>query len=402
MHIAIANQWFPPEGGWGGVSVYNYAIANSLVALGHRVTIVTSNRFPELAPVEERHGICIRRLLVRDTPRLRRLPGLGKQIRTFQMLSYSWRVDKVLGRLHREEGVDLVEFAEVNAEGFFYAQNPQTPVVVRCHTPTRTLLETYDRRELGFDPQLIAWCEGVVIRRASTVTAPSRYTADSVSAAFGLGRERVSVIPNPVPVYRNGENAALPELGTALQVLHVGRLDRAKGVVALTLAIPRVRSRLPGTRFVFAGNDCHGLRGESLKGEMQEWLKETGAAQDVTFLGKVEHSDLEQVYLRADMCVVPSLLAESFSYTCAEAMAAGKPVVASHVGGIPETVDDGITGLLVAPGDEVALADAIVSLGSNPNLREKMGRAGRDKVIREFDPVKIAQRTVDVYRTVVA
>jgi hypothetical protein len=68
-------------------------------------------------------------------------------------------VDHVLRELHREQPIDVVEFAEVNAEGFFYTHTPQTAVVVRCHTPTFILARYYDRREMQFDTRIIGWCE---------------------------------------------------------------------------------------------------------------------------------------------------------------------------------------------------------------------------------------------------
>ena len=113
--------------------------------------------------------------------------------------------------------------------------------------------------------------------------------------------------------------------------------------------------------------------------------------------GAVEHSKLPALYPRADVCVVPALQYESFSYTCAQAMAAGKPVIATRIGGMSETVEDGRTGLIVEPDNAAALADAVADLLKDGERRARMGRAGREKVLREFDPFKVAQENLAVY-----
>jgi glycosyltransferase involved in cell wall biosynthesis len=97
------------------------------------------------------------------------------------------------------------------------------------------------------------------------------------------------------------------------------------------------------------------------------------------------------------MCVVPSILYESFSYTCAQAMAAGRPVVATRIGGIPETVEDGVTGLLVEPGNAAELAEALIRLALDPVQRARMGQAGRERVARDFNPATVARRMLAVY-----
>src|SRR6185295_6149285 len=103
------------------------------------------------------------------------------------------------------------------------------------------------------------------------------------------------------------------------------------------------------------------------------------------------------LYEGADLCVVPALQYESFSYTCAQAMAAGKPVVATRIGGMSETLGDGLAGVLVDPNDPTQLAQAIVDLLKDNDKRQLMGQAGREKAAREFEPAAVAQRNLEVY-----
>jgi spore coat protein SA len=118
----------------------------------------------------------------------------------------------------------------------------------------------------------------------------------------------------------------------------------------------------------------------------------------VTFLGPLDQPEMTAWYGRADVAVVPSLIYESFSYTCAQAAAAGLPVVASRIGGIPETIEDGVAGILVDAGDVEQLAAALVRVARDPELRRHMGRAGRDKVRRDFASAVVAEAALGLYR----
>jgi spore coat protein SA len=117
-------------------------------------------------------------------------------------------------------------------------------------------------------------------------------------------------------------------------------------------------------------------------------------------VGEADQSAVANWYRQADLAAVPSLLPESFSYTCAQAMAAGVPVVASRIGGIPETLDYGASGMLVEPGSSEELARAIIHLAENPRLREALGRAGRTRAANLFATSRVTAQTALFYASV--
>jgi starch synthase len=116
----------------------------------------------------------------------------------------------------------------------------------------------------------------------------------------------------------------------------------------------------------------------------------------VKFLGVKPRGELVELYQQASVVAVPSVWDNSPNVIY-EAMACGTPVVASRVGGIPELVDDGVTGLLVPPGDADALADAIVALLGDPARRAQMGEHARERAVEEYSVDKIVTRTVGFY-----
>ncbi len=379
--------------------MWNYALVRALTTLGHRVTVVTARHAEQIPAFEIRDGITFHRLLLRDRPRWRRIPLLGRYVREALQLAYARRVDKQLRILHRVQPFDVVEFADVNAEGFFYARRPETAVVVRCHTPTFVLKRYFQPAEMPYDTRLIGACEKDSIRRAVALTAPSRDMARVIADACALANGSICVIPNPLPAELL-QAPAPPSKTDAFTALYVGRFERVKGIAILAAAIPRVVKQFPHARFIFAGYDRPTPRGTSQQAELEHQLVQAGARDNVEFLGAVEQAELAALYQTAAVCIVPSLLYESFSYTCAQAMAAGRAVIASRIGGIPETVTDGVTGLLFEPGDADALANAILELAENPARRIEMGEQGRAKAVREFDPMRVAEETLGVYKTV--
>jgi glycosyltransferase involved in cell wall biosynthesis len=164
-------------------------------------------------------------------------------------------------------------------------------------------------------------------------------------------------------------------------VLFVGRLAPEKGCLDLIGAMRRVQDVYPEAGLVVLG-----------AGPLGPWLERLarGVGVRCRFLGSVSQEDVVHWMARAQVLCAPSVTlptdeAEGFGLACAEAQAMALPVVATRVGGIPEVVADGESGLLVRERDQAALADCIVRLLRDPGLRERMGDAGRRRVERCFD-----------------
>ena len=381
--------------------MYNYYLSRALARLGHRVTVVASRWSQDVPGHEEVGNIRIHRLLTNHRYWLHHLPVVGSRMRSVLQMLYSARVAGVLLRLQRRSKVDVVEFAEVGAEGYGYLHLPwRRPVVVRCHTPTAVLRRYYEPNEILHNTTWTEMGERYCIQRADRLTAPSRDMAKVIPEPFGVPRKRINAVPNPIDVdsfERRGTSNSKQRDSQDILVLHVGRLERVKGAEVLVQAIPPVLTQVPGTRFVFIGEDGRDHQRNSWRERLVHFLRERGVAGKVQFLGSVDQSTLIAWYHRADIAVVPSLNYESFSYTCAQAMAAGLPVIASRIGGIPETVDEGDSGILVKPGSVKELSQALVLLAQDRDLQRRMGEAGSRKARRCFDASVVAEQMVQVY-----
>ncbi len=172
------------------------------------------------------------------------------------------------------------------------------------------------------------------------------------------------------------------------RLLCVGRLVPVKGHDTLLRAFAVARRELPGLTLDIAGDG-------PLRGELETLAGGLSLGGAVRFLGRVETVATEMA--NAAAVVVPSL-GEGFGMAALEAAERGRPVIASAVGGLPEIVDDGRTGVLVRPGDVQALAGAVVTLVRDPERATAMGAAARERVLAEFSLARCADRTDALYR----
>ncbi|MDQ2951547.1 MAG: glycosyltransferase family 4 protein [Chloroflexota bacterium] len=206
------------------------------------------------------------------------------------------------------------------------------------------------------------WLARRVLRGARLVIAASN---DLAERARALGAVDVRVIPSGVDLPAQVGAEAEPA-----EVLYAGRLSPEKGVLELLDAAQ-------GLNLVAAGD-----------GPLRDRVPSAR--------GFVQHDELQQLYARAAVVACPSRR-EGFGVACLEAMAHGRPVVATRVGGLLDLVVDGETGILVAPCDPAALRSALERLLADPDLRRRLGTAGRERARTHFSWKKVTDATLAAY-----
>ncbi len=200
-----------------------------------------------------------------------------------------------------------------------------------------------------------------------------------------------TIIPNGVDLdCFSSAVSPIDEFGDGkINILFVGRLEKRKGLDYLLEAHKRIKQEIPNSRLIIVGPGTR-LRNKYEKRVAQNGLK------DVVFVGYVAHDELPRYYKTADIVCAPATGKESFGIVLLEAMALGKPVVASNIDGYASIMTHGVEGLLVPPKDEKAFAQALVSLMANESLRQQMGARGR-LTAGGYDWKHIVQRIFDYY-----
>ncbi|HKW11448.1 MAG TPA: glycosyltransferase family 4 protein [Gemmatimonadaceae bacterium] len=226
---------------------------------------------------------------------------------------------------------------------------------------------------------------------ASRFILPSEYLRHWVVTRRWMPRWRTRVLFNPIDVERFRPDAARREaarrhFGFApddVVIGFAGRFERQKGVFVLASALEEIMTRLPNARALWVG-------GGEVAPEIQVMTAASPHAK--RHVREPWSDDIVSCFAAMDVLAFPPIRRESFGRVSAEGQACGLPVVASRVGGTPETIRENVSGLLVPPGDVPALTDALTRLVTDAPLRARMGAAGRAQAVERFAASHIAAK----------
>lgn len=313
----------------------------------------------------------VRALSLSSGSAVQRLRRLGLEVDVLDEPDDEAAVRELAAWLRREE-IDLVHAHMYRAEvvGTRAALAAGTPVVMATVHSSRVR-----------SPEDVA-ALAALTAAMDRLIVPSRSILAKV-AAEGRGRAPFSIIPNgidlsrfavPAPPCTLRDDYNIPCEDALIGV--VARLEAEKGHAYLIAAMPAVLAAAPRTWLAIVGE---GSLGEALRS--QAAALPASVRDRIVFTGR--RDDISAITGELDIAVLPSLR-EAQGISILEAMARRKPVVATAVGGIPEVVADGVSGLLVPPADPSALADALIRLARSPSLRQRLGDAGYEIVAKRF------------------
>jgi len=401
VNICLASREYPSETGWGGIGNYTYELAHGLAEKGHCVHVIALSLDHDK---EYKDGkVHIHRIAHRNIVFPKRF-----FLEFFVRLEYSYRLFRKLKDVIKDHHIDVVEIPNFFAEGFVFSLFKSIPLVIRIHSSFLDVVKAYGWKNT-FDRFLSCWMEDSTAARSDLVTSSTMICSQMMTKRLCLGPKKIVVIPLGIQIPA-GESLNISreaDSGLAPEVFFLGRLERRKGAHILMRAIPEVLKEIPDVHFTFAGRDTfvnakysafEGPQQESFQGSLLKDFPEQ-YKKNVDFLGFVEKELLPGHFRKCDVFVAPSLY-ESFGLVYIEAMAYGKPVIGCGVGGVPEVVKDGITGLLVPPEDYQRLAEAILRLLKEPALRRELGEKAKQYVQDHFSRDLMVEKTLDAYRRV--
>ena len=407
MRIVVCCNVYPPHF-IGGAELIAHQQAKALAALGHHVSVYTGD-----------HALDAPRHQARDTEydglQVRRVRLNERDFSPFNVTFCHPEVEADFEAYLRRERPDVVHFHNVSGlsiriisiarqhgartvqtlhdySGFCFKNTAmKTPEAAcesfeDCH---ECLSHLDDGQGRAIPMRLRQDIFKVIVREdVDAYVSPSRFLADKYLEA-GFDPARMNVLWNGIDAGRFARVERDPVPGV-VRFSFFGHLGAHKGVQTLVEALPLLREPA-GARLNLVGD-----------GEMRQWCAAAAAASGcrhlVRFWGKLDSRNVEAAYRKTDVLVLPSLWHENQPVSITEAMACGIPVIASNMGGNPELVRHGDTGLLFQAGDVHGLAAAMQRLVDEPRLIERMGAKGRESMQRNTFALQ-AQALVRLYRS---
>ena len=305
-----------------------------------------------------------------------------------------------LFRLLWEEKINIIHsyLYHANILGRIVGRAARVPIIISSERSVILSEGVVNKNTLEMGSRLRRLMNGLSMRLSDRVVTVSELVRETLIAASKIDPKRLVTIHSGVNLedYKiDGDiTAKKKSLGletSALVIGAIGRLGRVKGVEYLLRAAAKVILKNPDAAFLIVGDG-------SQRGALEQLARSLHISHRVVFTG--QRDDVPELLAVMDVLVLPSLY-EGLPNAVLEAMAAGKPVIATRVGGTPEAVEDGVTGLLVPPRDPEALAEAIIALLQDQERAEAMGRAGRARVEKHFSVERMVQETEALYEELI-
>jgi glycosyltransferase involved in cell wall biosynthesis len=329
-----------------------------------------------------------------DVRRFLSLPNVALEILP-QSTNLNWSAIISLARIIRKHRPQILH---LHFTGFLGAY----PWLARLLAVRKIFFTDHTSRPAGYVPESAPWWKRIIARTINRpitkVVCVSRYGERCLTTLDLLPKQRHELVYNAVDLSRVVND---PLRATQFRKRFGIPEDRVV-IVQVSWMIPEkgIPELLETARLLVAGNrDVHFvLVGEGAHREQfMKTAEATGLSDHISWTGLVEDPFGEGVYDAADIICQLSEWEELFGWMIAEAMAYGKPIVATSVGGIPELVDDGLSGFLVDRGDTVSAAEKLDRLAKNPELRRKMGQVGKQVVSEKFDLQRNIAQLLNLY-----
>jgi glycosyltransferase involved in cell wall biosynthesis len=372
--LLLTSDFFPNI---GGMATHAYELARAHVNNGHTVHLLHPVYGTGADRTEHMDGFTVHRMfLANQTPRIKHL-------------LYVRAVREAILALHARTPIEVIHWHDLTPNCWTtWALRDRFPIVWTNHTSN-----------------YLEYCETAVgrakirayLHHPDAIISPSRELHEK-SALTGLPADRLMYIPNGVDAakFRPGLSFGVIDKDFGIDiakpvVVCPRRLEPKNGVEYFVRAIPLIRAALPEVQFLVVGG---GFPEE--RARFEDMLKEWKQRDGVFFTGNVPNTSMPLFYALSQVAVLPSLM-EATSISGLESMACGLPLVGTNVGGIPEIIVDGESGVLVEPREPAQLAREIIRLLQDDAFRARLGAGARSRVEKIFAWPEIARRTAEVY-----
>jgi len=406
VQLSVGSKRLPPQKGGATLQVI-FNTSKHLAKMGHEVVILDSRYSHEDATIDYVGELRIVRLKSRrvPVPEWSNMPRyIGFALRELNTILFALKASRYLTRNSRNIDVIHLHVTSVGIILSILNRKLRGKMFYTSHLGQWVLRGT---KRLSILERIHIFFDSCLMRQVAKVIALNDSARESFISIGKVSAENVVVVHSGVdteffnPAIDVEQTKRKYELGDKLTVLFVGQLAKIKGIEHLVRAANIIvnESGYKDTLFLLVGPPTFGTLEKPINmEEMLSYITRHQLERNIIFTGSLPLEEVRMLHVASDMFVLPSL-AEGDPLVVAEAMASGKPIIGTKVGGIPHKIRDGWNGFLIDPADERQLADKIKYLIDNPEERKGMGANSRQYAEEEFDWRKVAERLSLVYQS---
>jgi len=376
----------------GGMEIHVQALVDGFIKRGHNVTVITT-RHPQGNKKEEKENL--------------KIYYVGDKTLKCTARFYEESLE-LFEKLNHEERFDIVHSQSTSGYGFAGFCHEEIPLILTFQgTTLNEIISAVNTKSIkGLIKGLYIFYNDIIIshnkdakitsKRASKIIAVSNELRDDLKKQYNIPDEKLILIQNGIDVDTFKPHLEVSSLKEKYQlqnkkiILSIGVMTGQKGHNLLIRVMPELLKENKEIKLVLVG---YGPVMENLK----KMALELKVSDHVVFTGKVPHEELQFYYNIANVFVFPTLRVEAGPLVIPEAMACGKPVVASRIGGIPTIIENYIDGILIEPGNLRELKEKILEILGDEELARTLGKNARKKIVERYSVDRMVENTIKVY-----
>lgn len=395
----LTNEYYPDIR--GGIGKFVYILARETAKFGHQVHVITLTR-DNIESVNFEENVWVHRIGVNKYPKsLLEYDTVNDNFNENRMNTLYSHYEEIL-KINKKCKVDIVQTPIWDSLGFYALFDSRFNLVVTLHTSMKTIFEGvyHINEEVEFHIEV----EEYLLNKSKFIVSNSKAIEKQYNQYYNDACEgKTFLIPHGLEDMRKfvKNNKKLSDNSDNIEILFVGRLEYRKGIDIIFECIPYICKKYNNVIFRFCGDNTINMPNSEKNYKDYFLSKYNEFSERVIFEGYISDEELIDRYSNCDIFIAPSRF-ESFGLIFLEAMIFSKPVIGTNIGGIPEVVENGVSGILIENENSEDLKNALIKLIENKDIRESMGKNGRRIYEEKFTAEIMANKFIDYYKNILS
>ena len=396
----LTNEYYPDIR--GGIGKFVYILARETAKLGHQVHVITLTR-NNIESVNFEENVWVHRIGVNKYPKsLLEYDTVNDNFNQNRMNTLYSHYEEIL-KINKKCKVDIVQTPIWDSLGFYALFDSRFNLVVTLHTSMKTIFEGvyHINEEVEFHIEV----EEYLLNKSKFIVSNSKAIEKQYNQYYNDACEgKTFLISHGLEDMRKfvkNDDKKLSDNSDNIEILFVGRLEYRKGIDIIFECVPYICKKYNNVIFRFCGDNTINMPNSEKNYKDYFLSKYNEFSERVIFEGYISDEEIIDRYSNCDIFIAPSRF-ESFGLIFLEAMIFSKPVIGTNIGGIPEVMENGVSGILIENENSEDLKNALIKLIENKNIRESMGKNGRRIYEEKFTAEIMANKFIDYYKNILS